>query len=149
MTVTSTLAIDRTGLALSALSFDGADSATGNILVELSEPAHINRTSYAPPGRFMHGQVPVASTWEHTNLSAVVKLEAASAAALQTAKLALRAALGQFSFTVTTTVNGVAATWQGERGSMALLGDTLEYENLARNVERYRIVIPVHPIEVL
>lgn len=143
---TATLSIDRTGLSLSALVFDGADTGTTHVLVEMNEPARVNRTSYASAGRFMHGLVPVASTWEHTTLAATVRLEAASAAALETAKDALVAALGQFSFTVTTTVNGVANVWQAERGSMVLAGDSLEYENLRRDVERYRITIPVHPV---
>lgn len=145
---TATLSIDRTGLALAALVFDGSDAGTTNVLVELSEPPLVARTAYAPPGRFLHGLTPVASTWEHTNLTATVRLEGASAAALATLKAALKAAVGQFSFTVTTTVNGVATTWQADRGSIALAGDSLAYENLRRDVELYKVTIPVHPVVV-
>lgn len=143
---TATLSIDRTGLALAALVFDGSDTGTTHVLVELNEPAMVARTQYAPPSRFINGLTAVASTWEHTNLTATVRLEGATSAALATAKAALKVALSQFSYTVTTTVNGVAAVWQADRGSMALAGDTLAYENLRRDVEVYRLTIPVHPI---
>lgn len=145
---TATLTIDRTGLALADLVFDGSDAGTTNVLVDLSEPPLSARTSYAAPSRWVDGSFPASSAWEHTNLAATVRLEGASAAALEALKLAVRAAIAQFSYEVTTTVNGVARTYVADRGSMVLASGDLAYENLRRDVEIYRLVIPVHPVEV-
>jgi hypothetical protein len=145
MSVTGSLSIDRTGLSLSALVFTGADGDTRG-LVELGEPARLGRVTYAAPSPWLHGSQSIAGVWEHTNLNAMVRLEAASAAALQTLKDELVAAVGQFSYTVTTTVNGVVKAWAADMGSVSLAGDSLSYENLRRNVEVYRVTIPVYPI---
>ena len=68
-----------------------------------------------------------------------------SAAALATAVSELQAALAQFAYDTTVTVNGVASVWACDMGSIA--PSALDYPELDSNDPAYSVTIPCYPVE--
>lgn len=141
---TLTIAIDRTSLALSPLVFSAADDGTTwGILPGFVLPGRVARTRYAP-SNFQHGDVATGSTWQHARLSWDAIPDVATAAALQTAEDELYAAVGQFSYDVTVTKNGVVSVWACDTGSAEPA--PLDLMELDHNEPVYSITIPCYPV---
>lgn len=145
---TLTISIDRSSLpgSLAPLVFSAALDATPLGIVGYQPPADVPRYAYAPSSADVDGAELVAVAWEHTNLGFDwVADEAASEADVQTAYLEVRAALEQFSFPVTTQVDGAPAqVWTADRGGMNPSPRT--YEDLLNHNPVYSVTIPVQPI---
>jgi hypothetical protein len=128
------------------LTFSGVDDDQPFGLVDMNTPSMVARITYAATSAHVHGALPTASVWEQTSLAAVVKITGATAVELADREAELKSALGQFSYTATQTVNGVAKVWSCHMGSMAPVAD-LRYEDLRRLWQTFNITIPVHPLE--
>jgi hypothetical protein len=143
---TLSISIDRTGLSLGALVFSGSlDSNLG--IVRYQAPGRQSRVTYAPDSINVHGSEPIAGAWQQALLSFDWMCDtAANEAAFQTAYAAVVAAVGQFSYTVTTQANGAAAeVWKADMGSVTPPQRT--YVDLTRpDVLVVSVTIPVYPI---
>lgn len=142
---TVTITIDRSSLSLSDLTFVGSGSS-GYGLVSYQPPLMVARNTYAPSSRFTDGGELVGGAWEKTNIAFDwYALAASTETAVQAAFAAVVAAIGQFSFEVTTQVSGAPAqVWQADRGSMSPSQRT--YVDLANHCPVYAVTIPVQPI---
>lgn len=145
---TLTVSIDRTSLSLSPLVLNGQHTGSYGI-VRYIPPAMIARLDYMPDSPDVDGSELTSASWQQTILGVDwMPLDAANETAIQTAYAAVLAAIGQFSYTVTTTVNGAPAqVWSADRGSMQLGGsDGRTYVDLAYRVPIYALTIPVYPV---
>lgn len=140
------LSIDRTSLSLGALVY--GNPSTGLWIPEdgVGRPALERRNEYASQARFLHGSTLVASTLDQGSLPVRLYHQAASTAALVAAQDALEAALGQFTYEATLTVDGVATTWTCDPASIGW-GD-LDSGMAHAFLAEARVVIPVHPVPV-
>lgn len=146
---TLTISISRTAAAggPSPLLFSGALDGTALGIVSYQPPARQARVSYAPDSVNVHGSEAIGASWQQALLSFGWMLdEAADEAAVQAARAEVIAAVGQFSYTVTTQANGAPAeVWRADMGSVALPERT--YVDLARpDVLVFPVTIPVYPI---
>lgn len=77
-------------------------------------PAFETRRTYAPDSAYESGRMLLAAVQDAAELSLTVYAHAASGAALATAKAELEAALAQWSYDLTLTVDSVAYTYHAE-----------------------------------
>lgn len=121
-----------------------ADETLG--IFNYQPPSAIARNGYAPANRFRDGAELTSSAWEKTNLGLDwMADEASSETEIQAAYAEVLAAIGQFTFEVTTQVSGAPAqVWRADRGSMSPAPRT--YLDLANLCPVYPVTIPVHPI---
>lgn len=145
---TLTVSIDRTGLSLSPLVFNGARTGSYGI-VHYVPPAMVARVGYMPDSPNVDGSEAISAAWGQGILGVDwIPLGAANETAVQSAYAAVIAAIGQFSYTVTTQVNGAPAqVWTADRGSMQLGGsDGRTYVDLVTRTPIYALSIPVYPV---
>lgn len=145
--MTLTISIDRTGLSLSALEFSGADDATDLGIVGYQPPSRQSRVTYAPDSINIAGSEAIGGTWQQAILGFDwVPDRAASESDVQTAFAEVVAAVGQFSFTVTTQVSGAPAqVWAANMGSATHPARTyVDLSGVVRPV--FSVSIPVYPI---
>lgn len=148
-TPTVTVSIDRTGLSLGALTFTGTKSGATRGIVNYVPPALISRIAYMPDSDSVHGSEATAASWQQAILGFDwVPVDAASETVVQAAYLEVAAAVGQFSYTVTTQVGGAPAqVWRADAGSIQLGGSSgRTYVDLANRVPVYAVTIPVYPL---
>lgn len=127
------------------LVFSATYDGTALGIVSYQPPADVPRYTYAPSGGSANGAELVEVAWEQTNLGwDWIADEATTGADVQAAYLEVRAALEQFSFPVTTQVDGAPAqVWAADRGGMNPSPRT--YEDLANRNPVYSVTIPVYP----
>ena len=142
---TVTVSVDRTSLSLSALAItdDGSTYQIG--LDGLGRPGRVWRFTDMPPSSDAHGTEHVAAVLEETTLPLEVIVKAASSSALNTAVDALFAALSQFAYDVTVTVDGVAKTWSAAPAAVAPKA-AIGPGQVAQFFEVFTVTIPVYPI---
>jgi hypothetical protein len=142
---TATLSIDRSGLpgAPSPLVIAG-DFSTTLGLVSLKTPGKVARIKYAPDSDYFAGSEALARTYQQGLISCEVQPDVASEAALRTAVADLEAALGQFRYTVTITINGVADVWTCDTASIE--PPERDYVDLRDFDPVYTVTIPCKPI---
>ena len=145
---TLTVAISRASLpgGLSPLLFTGSRDGAQLKIVGYQAPARVARITYAPDSVDVDGAEAIAAAWDQTNLGIDWAIhDAASETVLQTAYAEVAAAIGQFSYTVTTQVSGAPAeVWAADRGTLVPSART--YENLANISTVFALTIPVRPI---
>lgn len=140
-----TITISQTGddLVLSGTPGEGAYGITS-----YSPPALQARLVYAPDSAYTHGSEATGSAWQQAVLSfSWVPDTAADEGDVAATYAAVVAAIGQFSFTVTTQISDAAAElWSGRHGSIALASGSRGYTDLAHHNPVYNVTIPVYPI---
>lgn len=142
---TLTVSIDRTSLALSPLVFSGVTDENGFGVVGYREPAIGRQVKYAPDSAYVHGSIPLASRLEQTVLTFdVVTDQAVSESASRTMLTELRAALGQWRFEVTVTINGVAEVWDCHSGSVGAVDRT--FGDLKNYRAVWPVTVPAYPV---
>lgn len=119
MTDILSLSLDRTSLSLSPLLIypnraQGPFWISGAAGDEVDEPDFVYRYNYAPDSAYVAGKVLLAAVLDQATLPAVVRVLGTSATDLATKKAELRAALGQFSYSITLSLNGVASTFSAD-----------------------------------
>lgn len=138
-----TLAVDRTGLSLAALTF--ADPASGLWVDAITRPGRRwSRTSASSP--FTHGSVQTQATLETATLEAVLYVQAADAATLTTQRQAVEAAFFQWAYEVTVTEESSAETFSCDCADLAWN----EYDPgmAAAHLARVVVSIPCYPLAV-
>lgn len=146
MSVVASVSIDRSSLSLSALTISSTGSGTYTLTeTGLGRPAITARTTSVSSPWF-HGSTHVAVTKDQTALPLEVLVQAASSTALDTAIDALDAALWQFDYDVTVTVDGVAKVWSCSPASWSIAESLTSHGRAVQYVELLTITIPCYPI---
>ncbi len=110
-----------------------------------AEPTAVpNVTTTAAP--FVDSVMPTHMTLDPAQHGWLVYVSGSSAVQLQNRIEALRDALLQFSFTLTTTRDGVARTWTCWPGQMAPADQGRDYEMQAAYLAKFTVSIPCDPI---
>lgn len=111
------LTLTRTELALADLTI-GSDPRTDSFHIPedgLDWPRFPMRRTYAPPSEATEGQVLLSAQRDLGVMAATIYAHASTMALLRAAQVELEAAVGQFDYDVTATVNGEAlGTWRAD-----------------------------------
>lgn len=146
---TLTISLGRSGLAVPAadLLFAGTRGATDFGIVGYQSPALQRRIGYAPDSPYIDGSEAISASWQQ----ALMRFDwffdnpTATETDVRAAYDEVVEAIGQFSFTVTTAVNGAPGQlWRADSGSIVEPERT--YQNLANQNPVYTVTIPVYPI---
>lgn len=146
---TQTISIGRASLSLADLGFSGTAAGTSRGIVAYYPPGRVARNVYMPDSSDIDGSELIASSWQQAVLGwDWTPIGMADETELQATVDEVFAAIGQFSFTVTTQTSGAPAQiWTADRGSMALGGsDGRTHISLQTLRPVYAITIPVRPI---
>lgn len=106
--------ISRTSLSLSALTITGSRATADDFWIPAGgyvRPQFQQRQTYAPDSAYIPGRQPLAVVLNDGNLPLTIGVKAANAATLAALRAVLSAAVAQWSYTVTVTLDGVAETW--------------------------------------
>lgn len=149
MVATMTVTIDRSGMAgspadlvLSGKISDG--TALG--LLDYQEPALQPRIRYAPSSDYVHGDLPLAWSWQQSVMSfAVMPINPANETAAQAALDDLTAAISRLTYAVTVVKSGVTEVWTCNAGSMSPAGSRTRL-NLTRNIPVWSVSLPCYPV---
>lgn len=146
MTASVTVTISRTSLSLPDLVMTATPGDSGLGVSAFQAPGRVARITYMPDSVDIHGSEPIASSWQEGLISFnVVTDDVASETEAQTALAALVAALGQFSYAVTTQVSGAPAqAWAARMGSFSQPSRSLT--DLETSLYECAVTIPVYPI---
>lgn len=138
------LSIDRTSLALSALTLSGsAPAGDGIVIASLGRPAFQARLVQAPPSDVMPGRVTLGAVKDQGTLPLTVHVLASSSASRASLEQELEEALFQFAYDVTLTIDGSAQTFAADP-CVPQWGDLL-YGDVRQFTSTASIVIPVNP----
>ena len=113
MTLALSLTITRTALSLADLVITN-DPAPGIWIESVGAPSFSQRLTYAPPSDYIPGNKLLAKALDASSLPVVLYAKASTSAALATLKASLEAAVNQFAYTVTLTVDGVSQSWAAD-----------------------------------
>jgi len=143
----ATVTITRTLLSLSALSIGSEGFSTYYIDRDgLGRVGKTPRETFADDSGWVNGRLRTAVVREESALPLTVRVQAASSSALDTAIDALDAALDQFVYDVTVTVDGVAKTYRGYPATMQTTDALINVERVRDFCEDFTISIPVYPV---
>lgn len=144
-----TISLSRTELpgSLPALVLSGSDDANALGVRNYVRPGRVARLGWAPPSKYAHGDQALNSTLAQSLLQFDVVTDQATTESASRASLALlEAALGQFAFTATVTVNGATAeVWACNTGSIVPVGSRTEFD-MAGFDPTFSVSIPCHPV---
>lgn len=150
MTVSLTITISRTLLpgSLSPLVLSGVVDANAIGITRYSPPALQQRLTYAPDSADVHGSELIAAAYQQSILGFDFVTNTSSESTQQTSLATVVAALGQFTYTVTTQVSGATAqVWRADPGDIRLAAaDGRTYSDLTYANPEYAVTIPVYPI---
>lgn len=144
---TLTISVSRTSLSLSPLVFSASLDGTALGIVGYQPPGRLARVTYAPDSVDVDGSEPIAASWQQAILGwDWISDLAASETVMQASYATVCAAIGQFSYTVTTQVSGAPAeVWKADRGSINRSPRT--YIDLSHpTAVMHAITIPVYPV---
>lgn len=129
------------------LVLSGSDDANEIGVTNFAEPAQVARIEYAPGSRLFAGDQALSATLAHTLLTFTLVTDKASTETESQSLLDdVRAAVGQFSYTVTVEINDAPAkTWQCDTGSVAPLGARTLLDLEHHNPE-WSVSIPCNPV---
>lgn len=136
------LSIDRASLSLAPLVITGDAAQPMWLDPSVNRPTFEYRRNYAPPSSWMAGQTLLSAVLDASTVPAVVYLRAATSAALATLEDELTTALGQWSYGLTLTVDGVARAFEAEITAPSF---TLDSGLVEAHMSRAAVVIPVNP----
>lgn len=129
-----------------ALVFSGKKGDVPLVITGYVPPSREARVTYAPDSVDVHGSVPIAAAWQQSIIGWDWAADGlTSESDVQAAYDEVAAALGQFTYTVTTQVSGAPAqAWKADMGSITPVPRT--FANLANLNPEYAVTIPVYPI---
>lgn len=138
--------LDRTSLSLSPLVITSNPFGTSLHLPEdgVVWPNFDTRRTYAPDSPYESGRVLLAAVREAADLPLTVYAHGADAAATDAAKAELEAALAQWSYDLTLTVDGIAHAYNAE----IVLGvpwGPVDSGMVAAHMARTSFSIPLNP----
>jgi hypothetical protein len=142
--IVSSVTFDRASLALADLvASNDPDDALFLSENGIVRPDFDYRRGYAPQSSFSPGQQLLSAVLEASTLSLVIMCRATSTALLRAAEAELTAAVGQFAFDVTLTVDGQAETWAADC-SVPKFGD-VDSGMAKAFLSRAVLTIPINP----
>lgn len=148
MVAVATLSISIARTAGGPLALQGHDSTTSGLVISAyREPARQQRIHYAPQSVYIPGEQPLAATWQQTMLAfEVFAQKPASESQARTWHAELLAAVTQWSFLTTVTVDGATPeVWTCHPGSVEPRGDR-SLVDLKHNNPVWSVAIPCYPI---
>lgn len=147
MTALGSLTIDRSELSLADLVID--TDGFGTYYLDKAGWGRVGRTpreAFAAPSPFVHGQMRTSVVLEESAIVALVRVQAASSAALATAVTALEDALWQFIYPVTQVVDGVTKAYTAYPATVQSVDGLIAFERVTGFHEDLSISIPVYPV---
>lgn len=146
---TTVISIDRTGMAGSPapLTFSATPGVGELGIVNYREPALQPRVRYAPSADDIHGEQPLAWSWQQSILSwDVVTDDCANEAESRALVAEIRAAISRLSYLVTVTVNGATPeVWTCVVGEANYTGDRT-YADLTDSNPVIGVSLPCNPV---
>lgn len=140
------ISIDRTSLGLGPLVIAGDGSAPYSLTVRgLGRPVVTVRYTFADESPHLESSLLTQAVKEQTALPLEVLVQADSAAALEAAIAELDAAVWQFSYETTRTVDGVATTYQSKPTVSQVVDGVTLYAHVGEFFEVVSVVIPIDP----
>jgi hypothetical protein len=147
VTIALALTLERTALSLAPLVITNNpydDVALWLPEDGLSEPDFDMRVTYAPDSAYMPGRFKIAAVLDMTSIPCTIYARGTTTSALQSAKNELAAAVSQWAFDVTLTVDGVAQTWPAAAPSWPKWGD-VDSGMVAAHIAKASFSIPLNP----
>lgn len=145
--MSTSLTINRvaSGLAITNLVI-GTTFASGSLYLPedgLTRPDMDYRRGYAPDSSYVPGRTLLAAVLEASTLPVTIYARAASTSALRTLEATLTAALAQWAYDVTLTVDGQSETWTGEPTRPAF--GPVDSGMVRAFISRAALTIPINP----
>lgn len=112
----------------------------------LGRVARIPRETFATASPFMDGQARTQVVWDESSYPLVMRVQADSTAALDSAIGALENALSQFIYPVTDLLDGVTKVWTAFPATWNSTDGLRAFERVMAYHEDLAITIPVDPI---
>lgn len=147
MTALGSVSIDRTSLSLSPLVID--TDGFGTYYVDSAGLGRVGRTvreTVATSSPFVHGILVTGSVYDDAALPLVVRVQASTTSALDTAVTALETALAQFSYSVTVVMDGVTKVWTARPATIQSTDALIDFARVTNHIEDLTISIPVYPV---
>lgn len=140
------ITINRADMDLPALVLRN-DRTTPLTLTRYREPSMVPRITSAPRSAWIPGDIPLAWTWQESQLLfGVAARDATSEAAARAAIADLTAAVARLSYQVTVTpVDANPETWVCRAGSVEPAADR-DYADLAHHDPEWIVSMPCNPI---
>lgn len=140
------VSIDRASLALTPLVITGNPFASGLHIPEdaITWPHFDTRREYAPDSKWASGRTLLAAVQDAAELPLTIYAHGADGAALAASKAELEAALAQWSYSLTLTVDSVAHVYNAE----IVLGvpwGPIDSGMVAARMARTSFSIPLNP----
>lgn len=145
---TLTISIDRSALTLSPLVLKGHPATDLTLgVTDYTEPAMQARIAYAPTSAYLHGETPLGWSYQETMLNfSVATFNQATEAASRGLVAELLAAITQFSYVTTVTVDGAPAEgWRCRPGSLVPVGRR-SMADIAHHIPEWAVSLPCHPV---
>jgi hypothetical protein len=149
VTAIGTVSIDRTSLSADPLVIDTEGFSV--YLVDVAGLGRVGTTpreTFATPSPWVHGQLRTAVVKEESTLPLTVRVQAGNTADLHDAVHTLEAALFQFVYTVTVTLDGQAMAWTAYPATIGAVDGLTAFERVTGHFEDLSISIPVYPVAV-
>jgi hypothetical protein len=110
----------------------------------LGDPDMNQRLGYAPDSSAIHGKELLSASLDQTSIPLKVHVYGTDSADLRANRDALTAALSQFSYTTTVTVDGVSQIWSCDPASWS--PGLVKVEQVSSFRQLLSITIPVFPV---
>lgn len=138
------IALDRESLSLDPLLIPDWPSGATSLWVELVDnPDFVYRYTYAPDSAYVPGKRLMAAVLDQATLPLTIHGQGADSAALAALRAELVAALGQFNYTVTLTLDGADTSWSADCSTPAF--GALDYGQQSALMFTATLTIPVNP----
>lgn len=139
--------LSRTALTLDPLTISQDFTGTTYWLPngDLEWPRFTKRKEHAPPSRYLSGRTLLSRVDDTATLPLVIYATAGTSSALDTAKTALEAALNQWTYSLTLTVDGVARTYTAECADDDISWGAIDSGMVRAKLARGSVVIPLYP----
>jgi hypothetical protein len=143
---TLTITISRTSLSLSPLVFSAALDVNPLGIVGYQPPALQWRLGRMPDSADVHGSETISASYQQSILGwDWVREDGSTETQVQASRKEVEAALGQFSYTITTQISGAPAeVWSADPGDQ--VSSARSYEDLANANPVFAVTVPVYPI---
>lgn len=140
------VAFSRTSLSLATLTITESESG-GFWLPEdgIEWPRFGRRKTYAPDSPYLSGRTLLARATDIGTLPLTVYVTAASGSALETLKAALQAAVDQWTYSLTLTVDSAAQTFTAECVDDDIAWGDLDSGMVKARIARGTFAVPLYP----
>lgn len=149
MTAVGSVTIDRSSLSAADLVVD--TEGFGVYTVDAGGLGRVGitwRNTFASASPFVHGQLRTTAVKEESTLPLLIRVGAGTTGDLRDAVHTLEAALSQFVYQITLTVDGVARAFTAYPATIGAVDGITKFEAVTAFYEDLTIVVPVYPVWV-